>query len=397
VIFEITLIMIGYIFLIYYLTNEQTNHFKRISKIKHRIHINGIRGKSSVTRLIGQILREQGIKTYTKTTGSEARLIDHNGEEKPIKRRIANINEQISIVEKISKHKPEALVVECMAIHPNLQRVCEEKMINATISVLTNVRFDHQDLMGWTLEEITYSLCEFIPTNSILVCGEQNPKLLKIIKEKTKKRNTKLILADNKLMESDKNILKKLNYIEHEENIALALKVAEILKIDKETATRGILNASPDPGVLKVYQKRVNGLSVSFINAHAANDRESIIKIYKILKEQGHLNKTNIGILYNRYDRPERAEIFADTASKNMNLDAIILIGAYKDIVKNKLTNNGFSDDKIFLLKKENLENLIKMLYKISNGNGNGKEINLIGMVNIHGSLVQKYIKYFAN
>ena len=169
--------MLGaYALLVLYLSKEQLYHNKRISRINYRIHVNGIRGKSSVTRLIGQILREDGIKTFTKTTGSAARLIDHNGKETPIKRRVANIIEQVSTVQQISRYDPEAFVVECMAIRPDLQKVCEEKMIHSTIGVLTNVREDHQDKMGWTLEEITHSLCEFIPSNGILVCGERNPK-----------------------------------------------------------------------------------------------------------------------------------------------------------------------------------------------------------------------------
>jgi hypothetical protein len=37
-----------------------------------RIHVNGIRGKSSVTRLIAAALREAGIRTVAKTTARRA-------------------------------------------------------------------------------------------------------------------------------------------------------------------------------------------------------------------------------------------------------------------------------------------------------------------------------------
>ena len=386
----------GYILLLLYLTREQTHHYKRISEINYRIHINGIRGKSSVTRLIGQILTEAKIKTYTKTTGSAARLIDHEGRETPIKRRVANIIEQVAIVKQISKYKPEALVVECMAIQPELQKVCEEKMIHATIGVLTNVREDHQEKMGWTLEEITHSLCEFIPSNSILICGEQNPKLVKIIKEKAKEKNTTIITAEDKLSYEDKDILRKLSYIEHEENIALALKVAEVLGIDKKTATSAILKTKPDPGALKIHKKEVNGKKISFINAHAINDRESILKVYAMLQAQGYLDKTNIGILYNRRDRPERVEAFADVTSKQMKLDAIILLGYYKSVTKERLIKNGFPEHSIFEPRKENLTYLLQLMYRISEEKSDVSESNIIGMVNIHGKIVKKYIKYFS-
>jgi len=386
----------GYILLLLYLANEQTHHYKRISSITYRIHVNGIRGKSSVTRLIGQILREEGIKTFTKTTGSAARIIDHKGKETIIKRRIATIIEQIDIVKKISKHTPEALVIECMAIQPQLQKVCEEKMIQATIGVLTNVREDHQEKMGWTLEEITHTLCEFIPSNGILVCGEQNPQLIKIIEKRAKEKNTQVIAADDKLSLQDKSILQKLKYIEHEENIVLALKVAEVLGIDKETALSAILEAKPDPGALKIHKKEVNGKQISFINAHAINDKESILKVYAMLKEKGHLDKTNIGILYNRFDRPERVETFADITSKQMKLDAIILLGSYKDITKERLIENGFPEHSIFEPKRENLDYLLQLMSGISEEKSDIGESNIIGMVNIHGEIVKNYIKHFT-
>ena len=395
--FESTVSIIAYLFLLVYLRREQIQHNKEIFNIKYRIHINGIRGKSSVTRLIGQILKEKGIRTFSKTTGSAARLIDPKGNEQPIKRRVANIIEQVSIVKKISKQKPEAFVVECMAIQPSLQNICEEKMINATIGVLTNVREDHQDMMGWTLEEITNSLCEFIPSNGILVCGEQNPKLVKIIKDRAREKNTRVIFTDDCLTGSDRQILKKLTHIEHEENITLALKVAEVLGIDKKTSIKGIVNARPDPGALKIFEKKIDNNNISFINAHAINDKESLIKVYEMLKNRGHLDKINIGTLFNRYDRPERVETFADIASKQMKLDIIILLGHYKNIAKTRLIENGFSENNIFELKIENLDNFLKLISKIMKSITNKKEANIIGMVNIHGEIVEEYIKYFTN
>ena len=44
-------------------------HKKSIANIPIRIHVNGIRGKSSVVRLIAAGLREGGLRTFAKTTG----------------------------------------------------------------------------------------------------------------------------------------------------------------------------------------------------------------------------------------------------------------------------------------------------------------------------------------
>lgn len=80
-----------------------------------------------------------------------------------------------------------------------------------------------------------------------------------------------------------------------------------------------------------------------------------------------------------------------------MHMDAIILLGYYKNITKFRLVKNGFPENKIFQLKKENLDNLLQLLFKITEKKSNKKELNIIGMVNIRGLLVEEYIKYFTN
>ena len=62
-------------------------HQKRIFSIPIRIHVNGTRGKSSVTRLIGAALREGRIKTIIKVTGTYPRLVLEDGTEIEIYRK----------------------------------------------------------------------------------------------------------------------------------------------------------------------------------------------------------------------------------------------------------------------------------------------------------------------
>jgi len=134
---------------------EFIRHQKRIYSIPIRIHINGTRGKSSVTRLIGAGLREAGIKTITKVTGTYPRLILEDGSEASIYRKESpNIIEQLSIVKYAANRKAEAIVMECMALQPQYQWITEKQMIHATVGVITNVRLDHVDVMGHTLPEI---------------------------------------------------------------------------------------------------------------------------------------------------------------------------------------------------------------------------------------------------
>ena len=91
---------------------EFFRHQRRVRSIPIRVHVNGTRGKSSVTRLIGAGLRAAGIPTITKVTGTFPRLILEDGSDVHIHRRgEANILEQVSIVRFAAKRKAQALVV----------------------------------------------------------------------------------------------------------------------------------------------------------------------------------------------------------------------------------------------------------------------------------------------
>ena len=135
---------------------EAHYHKLALAQLSIRIHVNGSRGKSSVTRLIASGLRAGGLKTLAKTTGTAPRIIDENGKDRIIHRlRSASIGEQVRLLRNFAKKKPGAVVIECMAVNPQYQWVAEQKMIQSTISVMTNVRPDHLDEMGITLHDNT--------------------------------------------------------------------------------------------------------------------------------------------------------------------------------------------------------------------------------------------------
>lgn len=157
-----------------YLTYEYITHQRWLQTIPIRIHVNGTRGKSSVTRLIAAGLRAGGLRTLAKTTGSLPRIIDEKGMDIPIVRRgRANIIEQRMVVREAAKHHVEALVIECMAVDPELQLVHARKMVRPTIGVITNVRPDHLDVMGPKLEDVACALSNTVPQGGVLVTGEK--------------------------------------------------------------------------------------------------------------------------------------------------------------------------------------------------------------------------------
>ena len=378
---EILTLVFGLFFLVLYYVFEKQNHNNFRKKIPLVIHINGTRGKSSVTRLIAAGLRKGGKKTIAKTTGSAPRIILENGDEIPIVRYLnPNIKEQLKIFRFAAKRNIDALILECMAITPEYQWITEHKMIKSNIGVITNVRPDHLDLMGPGLKNVAFSLCNTLPKNGIAFTCEE--KLLPLMQRFGKKRNTNLELVKSDFV-SEKDV-NDFSYIEHKENVAIALKICEKCNVPKETAIKGMKRVNPDIGAAKLFKIKIKEKEIFFINIFAANDPESTQSIIKYSKKL-HPNINFVGIILNtRADRLFRSKQLIRML-KNIQFDFLYLIGEQTSAMKTYARKHKISSQKIVDLgwiDGKNLEKEIKkikedkiLLSGIGNMGGNGKII----------------------
>jgi poly-gamma-glutamate synthase PgsB/CapB len=344
-----TVLLILFLIVSIYGIVEFALHQKRILSIPIRIHVNGTRGKSSVTRLIGAALRESGIKTITKVTGTYPRLVLEDGCEVDIYRKTEpNIIEQLSIVKLAAQRKAKAIVMECMAIQPQYQWITETKMMHSTIGLITNVRLDHVEVMGYTLPEIANVLGKTIPRNQHFFTAEN--QTLNQLEKISKKQNTVLHLASSESVTDDE--MNHFNYLEHKENVALALSVCEHLGIERNIALRGMYKAIPDAGVLKLSKVNIFGKSINFYNAFAANDPQSTLMIWQQIKDEIGLKELKIILLNSRKDRLDRARQLTGMVGKQFNdeYDYLILVGESSEVVESLATSNGVKRNKILNL-----------------------------------------------
>ncbi|MFC5380881.1 poly-gamma-glutamate synthase PgsB [Aquipuribacter nitratireducens] len=372
-----------------------SRHQQRLRQLDVRVHVNGIRGKSTVTRLVAGVLREGGFYTVAKTTGSAARVIGPRGEETPIARRgAATINEQVDVVAAHVHDDVEALVIECMAVRPLYQQYSQEFMVQSDVTVITNVREDHQEEMGETLEEIADSMSVTIPRNGVLITAEDRPHLRERLRRNAEARGSRLVYADPEQVADED--MRGFDYLQFKSNVAVGLTLARLLGIGRDTALRGMWKSVPDVGVVRLRTYPVGDAQLLWVPMFAANDRESVVLTFETLRPQFPPGAPVIGILNNRRDRGRRAELFATMVPTDLadHLDHVVTFGAYEETVQQRIVDGGYPADRVHLLGETVQPTLEKILTTIEGLAVDGRAV-LVGMVNIHTDQAELLIHHF--
>jgi gamma-polyglutamate synthase len=380
-------ILIITMLLLLFLFIEYRRHQKVLKTIPIRIHVNGTRGKSSVTRLIGAGLRAGGLKTITKVTGTFPRLVLSDGTEVGIHRKEkANILEQLNIVKFCANQKADVLLIECMALQPQYQRITERQMIKSTIGVITNIRLDHLDVMGPTLDHVAKAISGTIPYRSHLFTGED--RYLSFCKEIAQKKQTQLHNSSEEPV-SDEDMI-GFRYLEHKANVALALNICRHFKIDRQRALEEMKKTIPDEGVLTKSVVKENDTEIFFYNAFAANDPESSLMIWNSVMASEDLSCRQAIVLINtRKDREDRARQLVEMASQKLHYDMVVLMGESCEIVKAMAIKNNIPENKIVLIGKKTTEETFNHLLSAVQ-----KKAIVVGVGNM-GAGGAELVKYF--
>jgi len=174
------------------------------------IHVGGTNGKGSVSHSLASILQEQGYKVGLYTS---PHLID-------FRERIrinGNVIPEQYIIDFVANHrhtfeeiKPSffewtvglafdyfaASKVDFAIIEVGLGgRLDSTNIITPLLSVITNISFDHQNLLGNTLEEIAWEKAGIIKANVPVVIGEGSG-VETIFKEKAKQVDSPILFAE---------------------------------------------------------------------------------------------------------------------------------------------------------------------------------------------------------
>ena len=303
---------------------EFRSHQLVLSNIPVRIHVNGTRGKSSVTRLIAAGLRAGGKRTFAKTTGTAPRVIDAEGIDRIIHRlRSPSIGEQVRLLKYFSAEKPDVVVMECMAVQPQYQWISEHQMVKSDIGVITNARPDHLDEMGPTDVDVVRSLCNSVPIDGTLITAEEKHK--NILEEVAEQNGSEFLHSDEgSITDSELN---KFSYIEHPQNIAIALDVCKKMGIKRDVALTGMHSVKPDLGALIVWKLKGENGSLQFVNGMAANDPVSTLQIWKFVIDRYPTTSGSAVFFNSRDDRPLRTNQMLELTFEEIKPEHFIIRG----------------------------------------------------------------------
>lgn len=358
----ISLLLIEYIFII-----------RSVKRIKYRIHINGTRGKSSVTEYIAAALRCSGQNTIAKITGVRPTIFFSDRELSVIKRMgPARVQEQIKLIHLASTLKADSLVLECMSITPELQRF-ESRVFQPHIYVITNIRNDHREQMGKTIEEEVWSICSAIPKNSTVITCEK--EYLNEIVSFASLSNSNVITVNH----LDIAYSFQLPSGVFVSNVSLALKVCEVLGIEPKDSFQAIREyvSKKDSHLVEL---NIAGKKVNFLNGFAVNDVPSANDFIEYWQKQLGAFKELIVILNTRFDRPLRSIDFAKWLVEINNLNYVILVGTHVPKTRKILNQFGMQKNKIITWSSEQIQNFNLSLEKLASNN-----TVLIGIGNIAG------------
>jgi poly-gamma-glutamate synthase PgsB/CapB len=331
------------------------------------------------------------LRTCAKTTGTLPRMILPDGREYPVFRPgKTNVIEQIRIVRTAVAHDAEALVIECMALIPYLQWLSESRLVRATHAVITNARADHLDVMGPTEVDVAKALAGMIPVGGKLFTAER--RHLDVFRKVAADRSTQVVPVTEEDVAAVAPLdLAGFSYIEHAENVALALKVCEDVGIPKNVALPGMWAVNRDPGMMTVAELDWFNRRIVFVNGFAANDPESTERIWNMALERYTEVKTRIAIFNCRADRPDRSRQLAEVLPKWQPADYYMLIGSGTYIFARYAVEAGVDERKLLMAEQIPVGEIFERVIDVSS-----RSTLVMGMANIGGPGLE-LVRYFRN
>lgn len=317
-----------------YLVLEQMRHRRRLQRIPLRIHVNGTRGKTTVVRLTAELLRRAGIRTLAKTTGDHPERILPDGRRSRRRRRgPARIYEQLAFIAEADRRKAQAVVVECMALADHLQDVSEHLMVRSTIGAITNVRPDHYEVMGSSLDQVARSLSRTIPARAVLVT-ESGP-YESMLRERCEAAGTRVCVPARDSAGPGAREARCLMT----ENLAVVRLIGQQAGLPAATTDRLLAEMAARDQPRSLLRMGAGSERMVLLDAFSANDTVSAARVQEefLSADAGCCPRPIVALLNARADRPLRTIAFVEYMAARTCFDAIGLTGDGRWLARRRL------------------------------------------------------------
>ena len=176
------------------------------------VHIAGTNGKGSVSHMLASVLQCSGYKVglYTSPHLKDFReRIRINGKMISEKHVLNFVEKHKNDFEKIKPSFFEWTVglafdyfakekVDIAIIETGLGgRLDSTNVISPLLSIITNISYDHQNLLGDTLEKIAFEKAGIIKKNGVVIVGEKQKETKKTFKDKVETEEALLLYAED--------------------------------------------------------------------------------------------------------------------------------------------------------------------------------------------------------
>ena len=288
-------------------TINLSNHLGQPEKKFKSIHVGGTNGKGSTSHMLASVLQEAGYKVglYTSPHLKDFReRIRING--KVVSKRfvIGFIKRNKAFFESNNLSFFEMTVgmafdyfakqqVDIAVIEVGLGgRLDSTNIIIPELSIITNIGFDHMQMLGNTLEKIAGEKAGIIKQNIPVVIGETQIETETVFKSKAEETNSQIYFADQLIETSIESDLKG-SYQKH--NIKTVLQAVKVLqeskfKISQSELTKGLLKVTKNTGLQGRWQ--VLGYKPKIV-CDTAHNKEGLTYIMQQLKTE-KFNKLHV-------------------------------------------------------------------------------------------------------
>ena len=273
---------------------EACNFLDNPHKKFKSIHIAGTNGKGSTAHLISSILQEAGFKTglYTSPHLKDFReRIKINGVKISENDVISFVTTNKKNFEKINMSFFEYTValafdhfskekVDIAIIETGLGgRLDSTNIIIPEISVITNIGYDHMNLLGNTLEQIAIEKAGIIKEKTPVLVGRKQKDTETVFEEKASQKNTSILYPkQNKVKFNVPNYQK--------ENINTSISAIKILdwKISNQQINDGIENVNQNTGLRGRWETLSKNPKIICDTGHNVDGISNVISQLKQIK-----------------------------------------------------------------------------------------------------------------